>query len=192
VLGCVPGQLDRATLGHPGKLTFCIAEDEEDSPWTPLAQERGISAGTSAVTVLAGESPHQLMNEWTQDPEEIAETFAAEIRHNMLTYSVWPGNYALIIPKQLRDIIAAAGWQKKDIREYVYRSARVFRREWATVGKKNIVGRGDGPNQEFTALRSPDDLLVIAAGGPAGGFAAIVPPWLGSRSRAVTKAVGDV
>ena len=189
VLGCVPGQLDRATLGHPGKLTFCIAEDEEDSPWTPLAQERGIPAGTSAVTVLAGESPHQVMNEWTQDPEEIAETFAAEIRHNMLTYSVWPGNYALIIPKQLRDIFAAAGWQKKDIREYVYRSARVFRREWATVGKKNIVDRGDGPNQEFTALRAPEDLLVIAAGGPAGGFAAIVPPWLGSRSRAVTKAV---
>lgn len=189
VLGCIPGQLDRATLGHPGKFTFCIAEDEEDSPWTPLAQERGIPAGISAVTVLAGESPRQLMNEWTQNPEEIAETFAAEMRHNMLTYSVWPGNYALIIPKQLRDILAAAGWQKKDIREYVYRSARVFRRGWATVGKKNIVDRGGGPDQEFTALCSPDDLLVVAAGGPAGGFAAVVPPWLGSRSRAVTRAI---
>src|SRR5215470_11731158 len=33
VLGCIPGQLDRSTLGHPGKYTFCIAEDEEDSPW---------------------------------------------------------------------------------------------------------------------------------------------------------------
>jgi len=42
VLGCIPGQLDRSTLGHPGKFTFCIAEDEEDSPWTPLAQERGL------------------------------------------------------------------------------------------------------------------------------------------------------
>lgn len=189
VLGCVPGQLDRATLGHPGKFTFCIAEDEEDSPWLSLAQERGIPAGGSAVTVLAGESPRQLMNEWTQDPEDLAATFAAEIRHNMLTYSVWPGNYALIIPKQLREIFAAAGWQKRDIREYVYRYARVRRREWAAVGKRNIVDRGGGPDQEFTALRTPDDLLVIAAGGPAGGFAAIVPPWLGSRSCAVTKAI---
>src|SRR5262250_2476424 len=42
VLGCIPGQLDRSTLGHPGKYTFCIAEDEEDSPWIPLAQERGV------------------------------------------------------------------------------------------------------------------------------------------------------
>ena len=189
VLGCVPGQLDRSTLGHPGKFSFCIAEDEEDSPWTPLAQQRGIPAGTSAVTVMAGESPHQTMNEWTRDPEEIAETFAAEIRHNMLTYSIWAGNYALIVPKQLRDLIAAAGWQKRDIQEYVYRSARVVRRDWATVGKKQIVNLGKGADQRFSALRAPNDLLVIAAGGPAGGFGAIVPPWLGYRSQAVTQII---
>jgi hypothetical protein len=105
VLGYIPGQLDRSTLGHAGKCTFCIAEDEEDSPWIPLAQERGVPAGVSGVTVMAGEAPRQVMNEWTHDPEEIMETFAAEIRHNMLTYSIWPGNYALIIPKQLREIL---------------------------------------------------------------------------------------
>ena len=189
VLGCVPGQLDRSTLGHPGKFSFCIAEDEEDSPWTPLAQQRGIPAGTSAVTVMAGESPHQTMNEWTRDPEEIAETFAAEIRHNMLTYSIWAGNYALVVPKQLRDLITAAGWQKRDIQEYVYRSARVVRRDWTTVGKKQIVNLGKGADQRFSALRAPNDLLVIAAGGPAGGFGAIVPPWLGYRSQAVTQII---
>src|SRR5207247_7972773 len=36
VLGVIPGELDRSTLGHPGKFTFSIAEDEENSPWTPL------------------------------------------------------------------------------------------------------------------------------------------------------------
>jgi hypothetical protein len=189
VLGCIPGQLDRSTLGHPGKYSFCIAEDEEDSPWTPLAQERGVPMGTSAVTVLACESPRQLMNEWTHDPEEILATFAAEMRHNMLTYSVWSGNYAMIIPKQLRELLVAAGWSKQDIRNYIFRHARVFRRDWATVGKANIVQRSGGPGQEFTALRAPEDLLVIAAGGPAGGFGAIIPPWLGSKSRAITQAI---
>jgi hypothetical protein len=189
VLGCIPGQLDRSTLGHPGKFTFCIAEDEEDSPWTPLAQERGVPAGVSAVTVMACEAPRQVMNEWTHNPEEILETFAAEMRHNMLTYSVWPGNYVLIMPKQLRELLVAAGWHKRDIREYIYRSARVLRRDWATVGKAKIVNRNGGPNQEFTALRSPEDLLVVAAGGPAGGFGAVIPPWLGSKAQAVTQAI---
>lgn len=188
-LGGIPGQLDRSTLGHPGKFTFCIAEDEDDSPWLPLATERGVSQGQSAVTVLAAESPHQVMNEWTHDPKEILDTYVAAIRANMLTYSIWPGNYAIVVAPQHRQIFAAAGWQKKDIREYVHASARVRRGDWRTVGKAAIAPRRD-EDRVYTALRSPDDLLVIAAGGPAGGFGAIVPPWYGAKSLAVTRVIG--
>jgi hypothetical protein len=189
VLGYVPGQLDRSTLGHPGKFTYCLAEDEDDSPWTPLAQERGVPAGRSGVTVLACAAPRQVMHEWTHAPEDILETFAADMRHNMLTYSIWAGSYALVISKQLREILVAAGWRKSDIRAYIYRSARVVQRDWAAVGKAAIVHRGGGPDQEFTALRSPDDLLVVAAGGPAGGFGAVIPPWFGAKAQAVTQVI---
>ncbi len=185
VLGGVPGQLDRSTLGHPGKFTFCIAEDEEDSPWLPLAVERGVPAGTSAVTALQVESPHQIMNEWTHDPKEILDTYVAAMRANMLTYSIWEGNYAFVIPKQHREIFAAARWTKQDVREYVFESARVKRSEWRTVGKAAVAGRKD-EDKIYRALRSPDDLLVVAAGGPAGGFGAILPPWYGKKSLAVT------
>ena len=44
----------------------------------------------------------------------------------------------------------------------------------------------ENAEREFAALRSPDDLLVVAAGGPAGGFAAVIPPWFGEKSQAVT------
>jgi hypothetical protein len=186
VLGGIPGQLDRSTLGHPGKFTFCLAEDEEDGPWPPLATERGVPAGTSAVTVLAVESPHQIMNEWTHDPRELAETYAAAIRANMLTYSIWAGNYAVVVPKQHRQIFTDAGWSKRDLRECVHERARVSRREWRAVGKSAVAPRKD-EDAVYTALRSPDDLLVVAAGGPAGGFAAILPPWYGKKSLAVTK-----
>ncbi len=189
VLGGHPGQLDRSTLGHPGKFTFCLAEDEEDSLWLPLSVERGVPVGASAVTVMAVESPHQIMNEWTHDPQEILDTYAAAIRANMLTYSIWEGNYAMIIPKQHREIFAAASWTKQKIREYVFEIAGVARKEWRTVGKAAVAARKD-EEQIYRALRSPDDLLVIAAGGPAGGFGAICPPWYGKKSLAVTLPVG--
>ena len=188
VLGGVPGQLDRSTLGHPGKFTFCVAEDEENTSWLPLSVERGIPAGTSAICVMAVESPHQIMNEWTHEPKELCDTYAAAIRSNMLTYSIWEGNYAVVIPKQHRDIFAEAGWTKANIRDYVFEVARVKRGEWRTVGKAAVAGRKN-EEQVYRALRTPDDLLVIAAGGPAGGFAAIIPPWYGKKSLAVTMAI---
>lgn len=189
LLGCVPGALDQSTLGQPGKISFCLAEDEDAGPWLPLARERGVPDGASAVTVLACAPPRQVMNEWTTVPEEICDTFAAEIRANMCGYSIWPGNYVLVIPPQLRAILSAAGWRKADVREHVFRRARVTRRQWREWGKGTLADRGD-PDQEFAALESPDDLLVVAAGGSAGGFAAVVPPWLGNRARAVTKGIG--
>jgi hypothetical protein len=188
VLGGIPGQLDRATLGHPGKFTFCVAEDEEDSKWIPLAQERGIPAGTSAVTVLAVESPHQIMNEWTHEPKELLDTYAAADKSNMLTFSIWEGNYAMVVARQHRDIFNAAGWTKQDIREYMFERCHVLRKQWRDVGKAAVAGRKD-EDKVYRALRTPDDLLIVAAGGPAGGFGAIAPPWYGKKSLAVTVAV---
>src|SRR5688500_8804302 len=34
--GARPGEIDMATLGQPGKYTFCFAENEAQSPWPPL------------------------------------------------------------------------------------------------------------------------------------------------------------
>jgi hypothetical protein len=182
------GGIDRSTIGHPGKFSYCVAEDEEDTSWLPLAAQRGLPPEASAVTVMAAGAPRQIMNEWTTQPEEILETFAAEMRANMRHYSIWGGNYALIIPKQLRDHLQAAGWSKTDIADFIHRRARVHRREWAEVGKAAVV-RDEG-DSEYAALESPDQLLVVAAGGPAGGFGAVIPPWLGHKSRAVTLPIG--
>jgi len=82
-------------------------------------------------------------------------------------------------------VFADASWSKQNIREYVFEAARVRRGDWRGVGKAAIAGRKD-EETVYRALRSPDDLLVIAAGGPAGGFGAIVPPWYGKKSLAVT------
>ena len=188
VLEVRPGGIDRSTLGHPGKFTFCVSEDEEDSPWLPLSVQCGLPAEVSAVTVMAAGAPRQIMNEWTTQPEEILETFAAEMRANMRHFSIWGGNYALIIPPQLRAHLHAAGWNKTDIAAFIHQRARIHRREWADVGKAAVVrDRGDSV---YSALESAEQLLVVAAGGPAGGFGAVIPPWLGTKSRAVTLPIG--
>ncbi len=183
-----PGDADRSTLGHPGKLSYCVAEDEAGSSWTPLAEERGVPKHASGVTVMAAGAPRQIMNEWTEDPESILDTFVAEIQANMRHYSIWPGNYAIVVPPQLRAHFERAGWSKADVRRYVHAKARVRRGEWASCGKGAVVGgRAD---QEHAALPDEDALLVIAAGGPAGGFGAVIPSWFGVKSQAVTVAVG--
>jgi hypothetical protein len=188
ILDVRPGGIDRSTIGHPGKFTYCVAEDEDDHPWLPLAEQRGMPKGASAVTVMAGGAPRQIMNEWTTEPKEILETFAAEMRANLRHYSLHAGNYALIIPKQLREHLQSAGWNKTDIAAFIHERARIPRREWGDVGKAAVVrDRGDSI---YPALDSPGDLLVVAAGGPAGGFGAVIPPWLGHKSKAVTMAIG--
>ena len=183
-----PGDIDRSTFGHPGKISFCLAEDEEHSPWPSLATERLGDPHVSAVTALAAMAPRQIMNEWSTEPADILDTFVAEIKANMRHYSIWPGNYAIVLPPQLRTHFKASGWSKADIQAYVHEHAHIKRQEWAEVGKAAAVHhKGD---RVYHALPDPDALLVIAAGGPAGGFGLVIPPWLGHKSRAVTVPVG--
>ena len=189
LLGVRPGELDRSTLGHPGKLGYCLAEDEEGSLWPSLGTDRGAPDGASTVTVLAAGSPRQIMNEWTTEPKAILDTIAAEMRANLLHYSIWAGNHCLVLPPQLRERFADASWTKTDIQAYLHRHGRVRRGDWEGVGKASVVSDANR-NQEYPALQSPDDLLIVAAGGPAGGFAAVLPPWFGNKSRAVTAGVG--
>lgn len=175
--GCAPRRHRSYDARPPGKFSYCLAEDEEGTNWQPLSIVRGLSA----VTAMAALAPRQIMNEWSTDPKEILETFAAEMRANQRHYSIYGGNYAIVIPKQLRDHIEAAGWTKHDIAEFLFKRARIRRKEWADVGKAAIVR--DRPEKIHTALESPDHLLVVAAGGPAGGFGAVIPPWMGTRQK---------
>src|SRR5207237_7409206 len=74
--GGIPGAIDRATLGNPGKYTFCFAEDESDPDWEPLAQARGIAAGRNAVTLFHGEGVHGFIDQKSRTPEELTRSLA--------------------------------------------------------------------------------------------------------------------
>ena len=80
VCGSMPGLLDRGTLGHPGKLSYVIAENEAESPWTPLHVERGFRPEQSTVTVVAAEAPHQFYNQLSSTAEGVLTTLADDMR----------------------------------------------------------------------------------------------------------------
>ena len=75
-----PGEIDRATLGNPGKYTFCFAEDEEGSLWDSFAVERGYAHDVSTVTVFVGDGAAPIVDEISRTPESLARSFAACLR----------------------------------------------------------------------------------------------------------------
>ena len=69
--GAQPGVLDKATFGHPGKYTYCIAENEAASPWEPLHVERGFQRADNTVTVYPAEAPHNINNHGSQNARDL-------------------------------------------------------------------------------------------------------------------------
>ena len=187
VCGTTPGTVDRTTLGHPGKFTYCIAEDEAASPWEPLRVELGFPADVSTVTVMAAEAPHQVTNHTSNDPEGLLLNLA-----DALNATAFVGaKYAVVIAPEHLAVIRAAGWSKQQVKEFLVTNAR------RSVADLKRWGRLPGPVQEGDhgrfkqAVQSADDLLVVVAGGEAGGFSAVIPPWAGGRtSLPQTQAIG--
>src|SRR5216684_7748138 len=58
--GAKPQQITKATMGHSAQYTFCVGENEEESPWEPLHVEKGFRPEQSTVTLFGGHSPFQI------------------------------------------------------------------------------------------------------------------------------------
>ena len=86
-----PGEVDRAAHGNPGKLGFCFAEDDDDSPYGTLAGQHGLEPGVDAVTVFAGEGPRGIVDQLSRTPESLANTLAHQLQamhHHKLVHGV--------------------------------------------------------------------------------------------------------
>jgi hypothetical protein len=118
VIGTLPGQLDRSTLGHGGKYTFCIAEDEEASPWPPVHVERGFRPDQNTVTVMAALAPHQFYDQLSNSAEGVLTTACAQMRISSGISS--QSEHVLIISGEHREIIVRDGWSKNDIRRFCF------------------------------------------------------------------------
>lgn len=187
VCGAVPGVLDQSTHGHGGKYSMVIAEDEESSPWPPLAVDLGADENSSAVTVFAAEGPHNIQDHFSRTGKDVLNAIAME----MASAGSWSdGQSAVVIAPEHRRLLARDNWTRQAIQEYLYEHATRSTAELERAGK---LPPDVCPEDEHEVRRrgiSPDDILVVAAGGPAGGHSAFVPAWSrGRNSLYVTRTI---
>jgi hypothetical protein len=186
-----PGEVDRATLGTPGKLSFCFAEDEEGSPFTPLAQSRGVAVGRSAVTLFAGEGVRGVVDQLSRDPDSLARSLAACLRtvaHPKLPLAF---DALLVVSPEHARVFADAGWDRDRLIAELH---ALLQLDGADI-VRSAGGVAEGVPESLAGVTLPKfrdgGLLLAHAGGGAGMFSAIIGGWVNGAtgSEPVTREV---
>jgi hypothetical protein len=175
--GGKPGEVDRATHGNPGKLSFCFAEDEAGSPFGTLAQERGIAPQQNAVTVFAGEGPRCVVDQAARTPEQLTNSFAACLRATHHPKSVLSFDAILVVSPDHSRVYAEAGWDREKILSELYARLNIPGAELV----KGALDMAEGLPAKFADRIVPKfkagGILLAHAGGGAGLFSSIIGGW---------------
>lgn len=190
--GGLPGGVDRATLGSPGKVGFCFAEDEEGSPFTPLSVDRGLEPGVDAVTLFAGHGPSAIIDQKSREPESLVRSFASVLRGNAHPKLPLKIDAVLVVSPEHGRIFREAGWGREQL------MARLG--ELLLLDTDELVqgagGMAEGIPEAFGGMQLPKfregGLLVCHAGGGAGLFSAMLGGWVNGEegSDPVTVPIG--
>ncbi len=188
VIGTLPGELDRSSLGHAGKYSYCIAENEEDSPWPAFHTTRGFRPEQSAVTIFAAFAPHQYSNGLSATPEGVLATACAQMRISAGTNR--QPQYAMVFAGEHQEIMKKGGWSREDVQKYVFEHTQVSVAELQRAIMKPGTPTAESEKEMVNLVHAPQDLLVIAAGGRAGVQSCYIPGWGGKNgSQSVTREI---
>jgi len=188
VIGTLPGELDRSSLGHAGKYTFCIAENEAESPWPPFHTTRGFRPDQNAVTIFAAYAPHQFSNRLSATPEGVLTTACAHMRISAGTAR--QPQYALVLAGEHMAIMKKAGWTREFVQRFVYEHSKSSVAELKRINMMAGEIKSEDERTMYPLIEKPEDLLVIAAGGRAGVQSAFIPGWGGKNgSQSVTREI---
>ena len=162
-LGQAHGDADMATLGSGNKYSFCLAEDEEASPWRPLHASLGYDTDDDVVTTISVESLVNCCAVYDR---------ADAILHSMITVMQLPGTHLsfssgsliwILSPGHAR-ILADGGWTREELREHLF--------ERASIPLDNLPF-GNSPAGDWRVVDgriqltgSPGDIHIMVAGGP--------------------------
>ena len=179
-----PGDLDKSTLGHPGKYTYCVAENELQSPLAPYHVEHGYKPEDSTVFAIAAEAPHSVTNHVSNDPEGILDTMCSAMSTIASNSAVLSGHITVVLGLEHAQRIAKYGWSRSDIRNYLYhnhgnrfidlayghRYGKVYNRNLPKYFKRD-------PETRIPIVGGPDNIHLFVMGGEAGQFSVLIPGW---------------
>lgn len=184
--GARPGESDMALHGHPGKFTFCIAEDEEGSPFPPLHTTFGYEADQSVVTVVGAEAPHSAFFIGdADDPESSAEELlgilasmlAAPGTNNVVLGG--GGAVVFVLNPDHSAVLEQVGYDRAKIQERIAELAVLP----VDVARRLHPRRFDRfKGETVKAVRDPERILLVQAGGT-GLYSMVLPTWCGGAHR---------
>ncbi len=200
--GAKPGEICKATMGHPAQFTHCVGEWEEISPWEPLHVEKGFKPEESTITLFASLPLFQINDHASRNAEQLVASIGWTMA-GLWNHKNFPlfSDTVLVLGPEHTKTIAESGWSKEDVKRFLYENIRKPLKE-LRPGKDGREGAGvslipnintDGMTEEtlIPKFPSPEDITIIVAGGTAGRFSVAVPGLLGGDrgSRMTTKLI---
>lgn len=189
--GARPGESDMALLGHPGKFTYCLAEDEENSPFEPLHVALGFEEDDSAVTVIGAEAPQSVIYSGNaDDPNDhrhllkvLALGLASLASNNAILRA---GQAVVVLNPDHAAILHNAGLKRSNIQEQLFGLCSHTVAEISEVAG-SFSPAGKDADKRFYAFSDASDIVVIMAGG-SGLYSMVMPTWCAGKhkNRAIT------
>jgi hypothetical protein len=181
--GGVPGGIDRANMGNPGKYTYCFAEDESDENWGSLSMDRGFGRKDSVISLFAGDGLQPVLDQQSRTPHSLAKSMAMSLRSVAHTKLFGIADAILVVCPEHRRVFREGGWSKEDLRKALHE-------ELVTPGAEIIRGANDIAEGMPTNFKDKvlnkfrdDGLHIVTTGGTAGMFSAIIGGWVASGER---------
>ena len=178
-----PGTSDMALLGHPGKFSYCLAENEEASPFPPMHVDLGFDSQDSVVTVIGAEAPHSVLFSGDgDDPKQyelLLEVLAIGLANAATNNAILTGGMAsIVLNPEHASVLHKAGLSRQDIATEIYQRCKMdgaeANRLCAGFARKTL-----NPRQAFTG---PEQLLVLMSGG-SGLYSMVMPSWSAGANR---------
>jgi hypothetical protein len=179
-----PGDLDKSTLGHPGKYTYAVAENEALGLLAPYHVEKGFKAEDSTVFVIAAEPPHSVTNHVANDPQGILDSICSAMSTYAHNNAVSSGHCAVVLGPEHATTIARHGWKRDDIKNYLWTNSGntfgevSFNHRYGKVYNRSLpVWYRREPDSRIPIVPSAENIHLFVIGGEAGRFSAFIPGW---------------